>query len=256
MRSTRSIIFTAVLAMVASTSMVAQANSWSEQWYRAKFGRPSPTEEARIETEQASTAYREVTPTQAVVPANAWFEGWYRAKFGRPSPTEEARLNAAKQTTAKPAVVVPNDLAASANDQRLALAKCMKATEQVRVLASDMQATGRPWGRGRIGYSKNDLVILSDYRDEFRLAVSNLAAIHQELLKGFSEAQEQRLEQPLRKLDHLQSELSSRMSEFDRDLRKTEPGPDSTGIAWDVSGLKRVAEKWSSEHRKMEKKWN
>jgi len=294
----RSIFFTAVLAMVATTSMVAQSNSWSEQWYRAKFGRPSPTEEARIQaaqentayrevtpaqtavpsnawfegwyrakfgrpspteeariqTEQANTAYREVTPTQAVTPTNAWFEGWYRAKFGRPSPTEEARLSADKQATSKPAVVAPNDPAASANDHRLALAKCMKATEQVRILASDMQATGRPWGRGRIGFSKNDLVILSDYRDELRLAVSNLAAVHQELLKGLSEAQEQRLEQPLLKLDHLQSELSSRMSEFDRDLRKTEPGPDSTGIAWDVSGLKRVAEKWSSEHRKMEKK--
>jgi len=41
MKSTRSILFTAVLAMVASTSMVAQSNNWSEQWYRAKFGRPS-----------------------------------------------------------------------------------------------------------------------------------------------------------------------------------------------------------------------
>jgi hypothetical protein len=94
MKSTRSIIFTAVLAMVASTSMVAQSNSWSEQWYRAKFGRPSPTEESRIEVEQASTAYREVTPTQAIVPANAWFEGWYRAKYGRPSPSEDTRAKA------------------------------------------------------------------------------------------------------------------------------------------------------------------
>ena len=93
MKSTRSILFTAVLALVASTSMVAQSSSsWSEQWYRAKFGRPSPTEEARIQSAQENAAYREVTPVQTVIPANVWFEGWYRAKYGRPSPLEEARL--------------------------------------------------------------------------------------------------------------------------------------------------------------------
>lgn len=253
MKSTRSIIFTAVLAIITSTSMVAQSNSWSEQWYRAKFGRPSPTEEARIQAAQQNTAYREVKPVQTVVPANTWFEGWYRAKYGRPSPTEEARLNAAKQTTSEPAVIAPNNLAAPTNDQRVALAKCMKATEQVRIHASEMRAMGRPWGRGRIGYSKNDLVILSDHRDELRLALSKLAAVHQEFLKGLSEAQEQRLEQRLRKLDQLQAELNVRISEIDRDLLKAEPGPDSSGISWDVDGIQRAADKWRSQHRKIEK---
>ena len=254
MKSTRSILLTAILATVASASMVAQSNSWSEQWYRAKFGRPSPTEEARIQAAQETTAYREAEPAQTVVPANSWFEGWYRAKYGRPSPTEEARLNAAKQTTAKPAV--PNDLAAPTEDQRVALSKCMKATEQVLIHAGEMQTMGRPWGRGRTGYSKNDLVILSDHRDELRLALSNLAAAHQELLKGLSEAQEQKMEQRLRKLDHLQAELSARMSEIDHDLAKAEPGPDSSGISWDVNGLKRAADKWGSQHRKIAKEMN
>ncbi len=98
--STRGILFTAVLAMVASTSMVAQSNSWSEQWYRAKYGRPSPTEEARIQAQQATTAYREAKPSPTAVPVNTWFEGWYRAKYGRPSPTEEARLQAVESNTA------------------------------------------------------------------------------------------------------------------------------------------------------------
>ncbi len=226
---TRSILITGVLAIGTTTLMVAQT------------------------TQEKNATDRKATFVEAAAPANPWFEGWYRAKYGRPSPTEEARLNAAKQTTAKPAVIAPNDLAASTNDQRVALAKCMKATEQVRIHASEMQAMGRPWGRGRLGYSTNDLVILSDYRDELRLALSNLAAVHQEFLKGLSEAQEQRLEQPLRKLEHLQAELSVRMSEFDHDLLKAEPGPDSSGISWDVNGLKRVADKWRSEHRKMEK---
>ncbi len=91
----RNIMFTGVLAMAASSMAVAQSsNNWSEQWYRAKYGRPSPTEEARVKAEQANTAYREEAPLQAAVAANSWFEGWYRAKYGRPSPTEEARLEA------------------------------------------------------------------------------------------------------------------------------------------------------------------
>jgi hypothetical protein len=81
--------------MASSSLMVAQTSaSWSEQWYRAKYGRPSPLEEARLQVQQVNTACRQTATAQAAVPANAWFEGWYRAKFGRPSPTEEARLNA------------------------------------------------------------------------------------------------------------------------------------------------------------------
>ena len=92
---TRSILLTTVFAIVGSTSMVAQSSSsWSEQWYRAKFGRPSPAEEARLQAQQANTAYREATPAQAAAPDNSRFEAWYRSKYGRPSPTEEARLKA------------------------------------------------------------------------------------------------------------------------------------------------------------------
>jgi hypothetical protein len=91
-----------VVAQTSSTSpskpeKLANGNSWSEQWYRAKYGRPSPLEEARLNAEQANTAYREETTSQVAIPANTWYEGWYRAKFGRPSPTEEAGLKAQVQ---------------------------------------------------------------------------------------------------------------------------------------------------------------
>lgn len=187
----------------------------------------------------------------AVAQPGTWAEPWYRAKFGRPSPTEVARLNAARQTKTKSTVTASNDLAAPTNDQRMALAKCLKATDRVRIQTSQMQAVRRPWGRGRIGYSKNDLVALSDYRDELKLALSNLAAVHREFLRGLSEAEEQRLDQRLRKLDHLQEVFGSKIAEFDHDLLKTEPGPDSTGIVWDVNSLKRAADKWQSEHQKI-----
>ncbi len=99
----RSIMFTGVLAMAASSMAVAQTSSNSfeqEQWYRAKYGRPSPTEEARSAAIEANTAYRAEAPGQVAEPANTWYEGWYRAKFGRSSPTEEARIQAEQSNTA------------------------------------------------------------------------------------------------------------------------------------------------------------
>ena len=97
----RSMMFTGVLAMAAGSMAVAQTNSNSfEQWYRAKYGRSTPTEEARVAANEANTAYRAETPGQVAGPANTWYEGWYRAKFGRPSPTEEARIQAEQSNTA------------------------------------------------------------------------------------------------------------------------------------------------------------
>lgn len=68
---TRSILITGVLAIGTTTLMVAQTtqekntadrkatsvqaatppNPWFEGWYRAKYGRPSPQEEARLKAQ-------------------------------------------------------------------------------------------------------------------------------------------------------------------------------------------------------------
>jgi ribosome modulation factor len=113
--SIRSILITGILAIGANTLLVAQTtNPWFEGWYRAKFGRPSPTEEARLQVIKANPASREATPAQSAAPANPWFEGWYRAKFGRPSPTEEARLQA-EQTTAASRAEKPSQSATPVN---------------------------------------------------------------------------------------------------------------------------------------------
>ncbi len=97
----RSILFTSALVMGANGLMAAPAgNAWLDQWYRAKFGRPSPTEEARLKAEQANAAFREEARHEAATPSNAWFEQWYKAKFGRSSPAEEARQRAEKENTA------------------------------------------------------------------------------------------------------------------------------------------------------------
>jgi hypothetical protein len=96
----RNILVTGLLAIGTNALMMAQTSSFAEQWYRAKFGHPSPTEQARIDDARSNTAYREVSTGPAVVPVNSWYEGWYRAKFGRPSPTEEARQQAEQSSTA------------------------------------------------------------------------------------------------------------------------------------------------------------
>lgn len=97
----RNIMFIGVLAVAASSMAVAQtSSSWFEQWYRATYGRPAPTEETRIAAEQANTPYREVAPPQATAPANAWFESWYGPTYGRPYPRELADIDAEEATTA------------------------------------------------------------------------------------------------------------------------------------------------------------
>lgn len=92
------IILSAVFTMGANSLLLAQpGNSYAEQWYRAKFGRPSPTEQARIDAAQKATttqpAVTAVLPKTAL--ANTFAEQLHRAKYGRPTPREEARLREA-----------------------------------------------------------------------------------------------------------------------------------------------------------------
>ncbi len=108
--SIRSILLTCTLVIGANTLLVAQTtNSWAEQWYRAKYGRPSPTEEARIQpARQASEVHEKATAGEATAPANTRFEGPYRVKPGRPSPTEGARLKSEQANTAPRGAVTSN----------------------------------------------------------------------------------------------------------------------------------------------------
>jgi hypothetical protein len=108
----RNILITGILAIFAGSSMIAQTgNSQFEQWYRAKYGRPSPTEQARLNVAQVNSASLEAAQPAVAVSANVGFDQWYRAKYGRPSPAEEARLdsapvNSASQAATQPAVAV------------------------------------------------------------------------------------------------------------------------------------------------------
>jgi hypothetical protein len=93
---------------LGATGLIAApaADTWLEQWYKAKYGRTSPMEEARLKAEAASTAFRE--DTSAEVPSlYTLFELQYKAKYGRPSPMEEARWKEEKGDTAFRAETAP-----------------------------------------------------------------------------------------------------------------------------------------------------
>lgn len=68
---------------------VAPANTWFEDFWRAKYGRSSPREEARLRAERANTAYREEVPPKATKPANTWRDDFWKAKYGRSFPLTE-----------------------------------------------------------------------------------------------------------------------------------------------------------------------
>jgi len=70
----------------ATPKPVKLANTWFEDFYRAKYGRSSPVEEARLRTEQANTVYREEPSPEAITPANTWRDDFWKAKVGRSFP--------------------------------------------------------------------------------------------------------------------------------------------------------------------------
>jgi len=98
--SVRNVLFTGILAIIATGPVFAQTvNVGFEQWYRAKFGRPSPTEQARLTSQPVNSASTNTTPLLVPDSANSGFEQRYRAKVGRPSTTEEGRLNTPRGNT-------------------------------------------------------------------------------------------------------------------------------------------------------------
>ncbi len=101
---TKSILLTGALLIGANALMAVQAasanNNWIDQLYKAKLGRSSPAEEARLRAEGANTAFREDPTVVVAGPANPWLEQFYRKKLGRNSPMEESRLKAEGANTA------------------------------------------------------------------------------------------------------------------------------------------------------------
>lgn len=67
-------ILLAVVVVIGANSVMA--GSWLDQWYRAKYVRSSPMEEARRRAEQSNTPFRKELTSEAAPPANAKIEQW------------------------------------------------------------------------------------------------------------------------------------------------------------------------------------
>ncbi len=138
-------------------------------------------------------------------------------------------------------------------DQRTAIAKCLKATEQVRQTANELPRIGSFWSRSRRIYSNRDLSTLSDLSGQFQAAVANLAATHQEFVEELTDRQASGLKRQLKKLDQLGAKMNSDTAQLNRDLAAAKPGPFSPNISWDVDSIKRAVDKWRAEDRKIAK---
>ena len=75
----------------AAPNAVMPANTWFEDFWRAKYGRSSPMEEARQRAERENTAYREEATPKSAMPANTWLNDFWKAKYGRPFPGNEGK---------------------------------------------------------------------------------------------------------------------------------------------------------------------
>jgi len=92
----KSILFTFIVAMSSNLLIAQPGNNFAEQWYRAKYGRPLPAEQARIDAAQKHEASRsESAAVLGAYHAKAWSEVFFEAKYGRPTPRKEASLREA-----------------------------------------------------------------------------------------------------------------------------------------------------------------
>ena len=73
-------------------------NDWAEQLFKAKIGRNTPAEEARLRAEGANAAFRAETAVNVATPN--FIEQLFKAKLGRYTRGEEARLREVEASTA------------------------------------------------------------------------------------------------------------------------------------------------------------
>jgi hypothetical protein len=109
------ILVVGIFAMSAGTVLAAQTNSWPEEWYRAKYGRPSPSEQTRIDaTRKPEAQIAAAEPVTRARRVNGWLEQFYKEKYGRPTPREDARIreaNLGKDAVMTSKGAAPADLA-------------------------------------------------------------------------------------------------------------------------------------------------
>ena len=155
-----SILIAGILAVTASTSLIAQSNTGFEQWYRAKYGRPSPTEQTTLKTPQASTSAETTQPTVAVTE----FEHWYRAKYGRPAPTEQPLVTVAQ--------INPATTEAPSTIQLSALEQAARTPAEHQLLAQSYRAEAQNY----LAQAQEHAAMVTAYKANPNINAKNQAA--------------------------------------------------------------------------------
>lgn len=98
MKAIRVILIASTL-LVGTNGLMAQSGpTYFDQWYKAKYGRNTPAEEARLKAGQDSAAYREEKAVPA--PPLSYTDQFFKAKLGVYTPATEARLRAERESSA------------------------------------------------------------------------------------------------------------------------------------------------------------
>lgn len=136
-------------------------------------------------------------------------------------------------------------------EQRTDLANCMAATQRVQMIVDQMTTVGEPWSRGRLNYSRHDLMILSDREEALSAALITLTTDHGRLLRSLAQTHDRNVAKRLQKLDRLQERLYSGNSAIARDLTHARSGPRSPELSWDVYAVRKAASKWRTVHEQI-----
>jgi hypothetical protein len=143
------------------------------------------------------------------------------------------------------------NLALLATDtQREVFAHCMAATKAARKTGR-LMGDSNYWDSWRYRHLGYDLSAVSGRMDQFQSALSEMATSHEQFLQELDRDQKTELRPNLSKLEQLQSDLNSQMSQLDEEL--TAARPDSFRVSTRLYGVGKTIDKWRSQHRKIAK---
>lgn len=128
------------------------------------------------------------------------------------------------------------------DEQRVAFATCLEATERAQEIADQIVGSGT-------SVLHYDASVFPRQKEQLQAALVEMGAAHRHFRQLLSQAQGKELGKYLGKLDRFDAELGSRMARVDRELSKGKPDP--RRLHSDTHKIKEVTEKWRSEHHKI-----
>ncbi len=134
--------------------------------------------------------------------------------------------------------------------QREAFVHCMAATEAARKMGR-LMGDSNYWNSWRYRHLGYDLSAVSGRMDQLESGLTEIAAAHEQFLQELDADQKTGLRPNLSKLERLQSDLNSQMSQLDEEL--TAAKPDLFRVSTRVYGIGKTLDKWRSRHRKIAK---